>query len=279
VLATLRDNTGAGKHTGTARGFDSFSSGSIFVKGQKSVPSTRHNNKLLAELVMLKLNIAMSELEITPAGFGQLQFVETGNPLDGNLVTEIAAIADEAVMGVHRRINSMTWTRDYPYGSAGFENLYNVVKSINDGFDGDVDSLAFGVRTQLTGVLSCRYVPFMQESGLKAVTRTPNLSGLEELPSTVTLSQNYPNPFNPTTTIEFALPEDAMVTLKVYNLLGQEVATLANNELFTTGRNSVTFNAKNLASGVYFYRLTANVTDEESLQNNFTQIKKMLLLK
>ncbi|MGD8779039.1 MAG: T9SS type A sorting domain-containing protein [Ignavibacteria bacterium] len=90
------------------------------------------------------------------------------------------------------------------------------------------------------------------------------------LPVDYTLSQNYPNPFNPTTVIDFTIPKAGNVTLKVYNAVGEEVAILVNG--FKDASNyKVDFNASNLASGVYFYTL--------KVDNNFTQSKKMLLLK
>lgn len=75
-------------------------------------------------------------------------------------------------------------------------------------------------------------------------------------PTTYKLSQNYPNPFNPTTTIEYQLPVDGRVTLKVYDLLGQELATLVN-EVQQADYYRVEFDGRSLASGVYFYRLQA----------------------
>lgn len=76
----------------------------------------------------------------------------------------------------------------------------------------------------------------------------------EEIPLQISLSQNYPNPFNPTTTIGFAIPESGVVTLKVYNMLGHEVKTLISSQM-NAGSHTVTFDASNLASGMYFYRL------------------------
>jgi hypothetical protein len=83
------------------------------------------------------------------------------------------------------------------------------------------------------------------------------------------LGQNYPNPFNPSTQIHFELPQDGSVRLVVYDLLGREVATLMN-EFKKAGRYDVTFAARNLASGVYFYRLQAGA---------FNDVKKLLLLR
>jgi hypothetical protein len=99
------------------------------------------------------------------------------------------------------------------------------------------------------------------------------LTGIDEevtnLPRQVALYQNYPNPFNASTEIKFGLPEQSDVTIEVYNILGQKTATLANG-LFPAGYHSVNWNAGNVASGVYYYRLTAT---------GKVMIKKMMLLK
>ena len=83
------------------------------------------------------------------------------------------------------------------------------------------------------------------------------------------LSQNYPNPFNPSTTIKFTLAKSGNVTLKIYNTLGEEVALLVNR-IMESGTHEVNFNALNLNSGIYFYRIEAG---------DFSQVKKMTLLK
>lgn len=89
------------------------------------------------------------------------------------------------------------------------------------------------------------------------------------VPAQFELSQNYPNPFNPTTVINFTLPKAGNVTLKVYNALGQEVATLVDG-FRTAQKYEVTFDASRLASGLYVYTLQSD---------NFTQSKKMMLIK
>jgi len=89
------------------------------------------------------------------------------------------------------------------------------------------------------------------------------------IPSDYALSQNYPNPFNPTTTIRYDIPANGWVTLKVYDILGREVATLVNG-MESPGYKEVNFNANKLPSGIYFYRLTAGT---------FTETRKLVLMK
>jgi hypothetical protein len=90
-----------------------------------------------------------------------------------------------------------------------------------------------------------------------------------EMPQAFTLSQNYPNPFNPSSTIRYGLPQDAMTTLEVFNILGQRVAVLVNEEQ-QAGYHEVTFQNQGLGSGIYFYRLTAG---------KFSETRKMTLLR
>ena len=89
------------------------------------------------------------------------------------------------------------------------------------------------------------------------------------MPTVYSLSQNYPNPFNPVTKINFALPKQGFVTLKIYDVLGREVRTLVN-EVKSAGQFSVDFNASEFSSGVYFYRLETD---------GFSDIKRMMLIK
>jgi photosystem II stability/assembly factor-like uncharacterized protein len=90
------------------------------------------------------------------------------------------------------------------------------------------------------------------------------------LPETYSISQNYPNPFNPSTSIRYQVPQISNVSLKVYNLLGQEVAELVNG-MVNAGTYEARFNGSNLSSGVYYYIMKAG--------NNFVQTKKMILIK
>lgn len=113
-------------------------------------------------------------------------------------------------------------------------------------------------------------VRFAEEVFAITLSRELDVSNeVNESPRSFALNQNYPNPFNPTTSITYAIPESGDVKLEVFNAVGQKVATLVNSTQ-NAGTHTVSFDASNLASGVYLYRLTSG---------NQVQINKMLLLK
>jgi Secretion system C-terminal sorting domain len=124
-----------------------------------------------------------------------------------------------------------------------------------------------------TAVDHTPYMMMNNSSTFPAGTAVRNLvsavNDLNNSPHDFTLFQNYPNPFNPTTTIKYSIPKEGKVTLKVYDAIGNEVATLVNGNK-PAGVYNVAFNAANLSSGVYFYRLTAG---------SYSSIKKLVLLK
>jgi hypothetical protein len=92
---------------------------------------------------------------------------------------------------------------------------------------------------------------------------------ISNLPTSYSLDQNFPNPFNPSTTIDYSVPEVSFITLKVFDVLGNEIETLVNEEK-PVGRYEINFDASSLPSGVYFYKLRGG---------NFVDTKKMILLK
>jgi hypothetical protein len=143
-------------------------------------------------------------------------------------------------------------------GSGGFGNNHseNVV---------DLDSV-YKIHSQF-GSINPAFFDAWDYDLEKPKTPTSVIDGTQ--PLTYRLEQNYPNPFNPTTKIEYSIPTQAQVEMKVYNLVGQEVATLIN-EVQKAGAHFVKFNATNLASGMYFYRISAG---------DFTSVKKMVLVK
>lgn len=105
---------------------------------------------------------------------------------------------------------------------------------------------------------------------LKQGSTTIGLPGEEHIPGVYALYQNYPNPFNPVTKINYDLPKRSTVSLKIYNVLGELVTVLVNNEIKNAGNYSVEFDGTNLASGIYYYELNAG---------NYTETKKMVLIK
>jgi hypothetical protein len=123
------------------------------------------------------------------------------------------------------------------------------------------------------GYLHLEYADAMKGSKYYTKTTMPLIVKVDEkknnIPQEYELNQNYPNPFNPTTTINYQLPENGFVTIKVYDMLGKEVSTLVN-ENKSAGYYKVNFGASKLTSGVYVYIINAN---------NFVQSKKMLLMK
>ena len=122
----------------------------------------------------------------------------------------------------------------------------------------------FDIRFIGLGVPEEIYYKYNPTGSITEVNEPINL-----LPNTFALSQNYPNPFNPSTVISYQLPVNSNLTIKVYDVLGTEVATLIN-EYKPVGSYEIEFNAGGLSSGIYFYKLTAG---------SFSKINKMLLLK
>ena len=106
-------------------------------------------------------------------------------------------------------------------------------------------------------------------SGVITVQSATGVSDDNDIPNKYELMQNYPNPFNPTTIIQYSVPESGTIRLSVFNSIGEEVALLIDG--FTeAGNHEVIFDSANLTSGFYFYKLQAN---------NFTRVRKMILLK
>jgi hypothetical protein len=124
-------------------------------------------------------------------------------------------------------------------------------------------------------VISGKYIYRLRQVDFDGTFEYSNQAEVDvESPSVYSLEQNYPNPFNPSTQIKFGLATDSRVTLKVFDVLGQEVAVLLNENI-AAGEHSVNFDASHLNSGVYLYKIEATGTDGSS----FTLVKKMILTK
>jgi len=118
-------------------------------------------------------------------------------------------------------------------------------------------------------------IGFIAVAGMSTLPGPVSVDDSQEgIPTVYQLAQNYPNPFNPSTRIIFNLPVDSKVSLKIFDVLGQEVANLITANL-NAGIHEVDFDASGFKSGVYFYKIEANAIDGSA----FTDVKKMLLLK
>jgi hypothetical protein len=286
---TLEDKTG--KHTGVARGLDSTGNGlpgdpkrkQLKKQFTKVVPK-KHSNKLYAELVALKLNIAASQLGKTPVGFGELVYDVDGSPFDEMSILEISEGAD----------SSMTYWQWYD--TAYYNPLYNALYQTNRAFVGKLDTVSFeaGEKLELKGQVDLSAVPFLKQGPIPARRIVPTTAAteseedfdfedeeweeFEDNASTplAKLYQNFPNPFNPATRLGFRLREESVVTVGIYNVLGEEVARLLEGESLDEGFQSVEFTTRDAPSGVYFYQIRARGGETGDLT---ILTGKMLLLK
>ena len=281
------------------------------VKAKK--PNQGTDNLLAGELAALKMNMAMYSVGVLPSkytGYKNIVFDMangTANPLNGKSFEQIASFVDTALTFwttfyydtsnyYNKTNNNKTVWRRYDIGQPFYDSLYQSLRRINLAFNDDVDSNDFDpTLVPLTSDTIKFYSPLKLKSGVgkplylspflktgKSVSNEYVHNSIENTPQSYELYQNYPNPFNPTTTIEFYLPISSIVTMRVYNLLGQEVATLFNNQLTEEGYNEVSFDGSNLSSGVYFYYIfAAPIRGDESSgeYKGFTQTKKFVLVK
>ncbi len=153
--------------------------------------------------------------------------------------------------------NTKVFVSSFDMGFAEQKSSNTMVRAIaGQSFAGTSKQLNAQIVSSLLGDTAFRAAPVGVEQ-------------VDQVPMQFALEQNYPNPFNPTTVISYQLPVAGKILLKVYDVLGREVATLVN-EVKPAGNHSVQWNAQGRASGVYFYRLNTK---------DFVQAKKLLLLK
>jgi len=169
-------------------------------------------------------------------------------------------------IGYATSLNGITWTK------------YHDNPVVDVGAAGSWDSQWVGFARVLLDTVNSQYKMWYRgnDSNIPGSFgyATAVIDGLEEIdfkryPNDFVFSQNYPNPFNPITNIEFSIPKTEFVSLKIYNLLGQEVATLVSDKLIT-GNYKYEWDAGLLASGVYMYKIEAG---------SFTQTRKLILMK
>lgn len=153
-------------------------------------------------------------------------------------------------------------------GQANFTPVRSCFQDLIEGFPEGIVATDFDLdgRTDIAVATSFNKLAVLYNAdGPTSVEEEQN----DYIPKEYILEQNYPNPFNPTTTIQYSIPFSEKVSLKIFNLLGEEVKTLTD-DFQEAGKYSVQFNANNLASGIYFYKLQAG---------SFVETKKMILLR
>ncbi len=150
------------------------------------------------------------------------------------------------------------WTKTFGGGGSGNDGSYSVQQTADEGYIITGWTNSFGAGGSDVWLIK-----------ISPELNNIDLDNQDGIPSTFTLYQNYPNPFNPSTTIEFTLPKSEFVELKVFNILGKEVSTLVSKKL-NLGNHTYQFDGKNLASGIYYYRIEAG---------EFHQVNKMILLR
>lgn len=201
-------------------------------------------------------------------------------PLDGNSFASLSTfVKDTSVMGYYMEIvtsgntglakafrlnrdGALQWGGSILTPGAYVSGKGRMSTAINSS---GMSMLAFQDNRNDAGGMYAQNINFNGTFG--GPTGIINLGGIT--PEKYSLSQNYPNPFNPATKIKFEVAKNSLVSIKVFDLLGREVRTLVNGNL-NAGSYEVTFNASELSSGVYFYKMTSG---------DFTGIKKLMLLK
>jgi hypothetical protein len=202
-----------------------------------------------------KVTIGARESFVTPPSVGELK---------GNIEELRVWNVARSQIQIQRTMNKTLEPEYYNSSDSGLIVYYRFdeLEDLGIGGDGADDIRDFSV-SQLHGDLT----------GDASLDTSINLTSIKtdqnSIPIGFSLEQNYPNPFNPSTTIEFSIPHTDFVTLKIYNLLGEEVASLVSERL-TAGKYKYDWNAEELPSGVYFYKLNSGT---------FTQTKKMFLLR
>ncbi|MCX6149990.1 MAG: T9SS type A sorting domain-containing protein [Ignavibacteriales bacterium] len=176
---------------------------------------------------------------------------------------------------VKGNVVSLNWQTASELNNRGFEVYRNseMVKFIPGfGTTNEKKSYQFADNNLSNGTYTYKLVQVDYSGAKKTVGTTEAV--VNSVPTEFALLQNYPNPFNPNTLIKFALPSDSKVSLKVFSIIGEEVASLVNGN-FAAGIHEVNFNAVNFNSGIYFYSISVKGVDG----TNFTGTKKMILVK
>lgn len=206
---------------------------------------------------------------VTVGGINSFERITLGDGSNPPLPVELASFTASSVEG---KVN-LSWETATEVNNYGFE-----IERKSDGTEFEVVGQILGAGNSNTtraysfvdeGISAGKYSYRLKQIDIDGKFSYSTILEVEVMPASFGLDQNFPNPFNPSTKISYSLASDTKVTLKIYDILGAEVLTLVN-ETQKAGAHTVQFNAANLPSGVYIYRLQAD---------NFSAAKKLVLLK
>jgi hypothetical protein len=223
------------------------------------------------------LKILLSGIKMNDSFSIKAEITRTGNIPDNDLVIHFVVMENLNYSGRNGISHHENVMRDMVDGPAGIQFSININETLEEEREITLhnewikDSLKVLVFIQSISNKTVYQSAVINYSQLSEPT---GIDGGAELPDEYGLEQNYPNPFNPSTKIIYQIPEENFVTLKVYNLLGKEVSTLVSKKQ-SAGLYEYTFNAGNLSSGIYFYKLFA----VNSSGKEIVQTKKMTLIK
>ena len=254
------------KTTASFTAYDSLS-----IKAGVTVKDPQGNSKVLDSKYFFVLN---KEKVIEPPSNFTVSDYPSDNGHQLQLRWSASPSESDGLVSCYKIYRSRNSTLTEPIPITNLSS-WNSIKYYEEFYTILVDSVAAGTTEYVDFVPlnNTAYYYWLQavgDTGGASKMAVPGMvTTVESAPVEFSLSSAYPNPFNPTTTIDFAIPADTKVVMKIYNIAGQEVATL-KDEMMSAGVHTVVWNAKDMPSGIYFYRLKAGVSMET---------KKMTLLK
>lgn len=189
------------------------------------------------------------------------EYIQNGyklSPSDTNNFIKVYKAIDDSTSYFGQWMRRMRFTID-----KGIDNTYSVDINTQLGFI-YIDASTIMNNSNIS-LMGCKI-------GDKIYGTITTVNNIGQIPGEYKLFQNYPNPFNPTTTIEYQLNQEDIVTLKVYDIPARKITTLIYEKLQSSGIHKITFNGANLSSGIYFYKLSTK-------GNHSSLFKKMILLK